>query len=1340
MAKLVHQDDMACFQGLRGPLGVLAIAVVYGSLGVLSCSLSAKYGFAASIFPPAGLALGAVSIIGYQALSGIFLGAFALNLWVIGEFSGIGAFHALIISAGACGQAFVGSLFIHQTAGSKFSLDNEKNIVAFIIVAICSSVISPTVATLTLYFSETLSGYDAVLSWVNWFIGDAVGAVTVTPIVFIAVTRRDRIWYSQLLTVAVPSCLAVILLGSLYYQVARWDRERVRDDVNSLATQLTQVIHDHLVGHLDVVFSIKAYFRANTKRSVTFKEYDEYLRGFQGKFPGIQALEFVSRITDEGRSVFEKRMHTERFNEFTICEKGADGVMIPAARRPAYFPVAYVFPYQGNERAIGYDLASDSTRLAAMQAAASLNRQVATSKIVLVQDKEKGAGFLVFDPLYEEAEPQSGDRHGIDHVTGFALGVFKVRSLVDGALSTMAHEDVAISISQVGDDPVNDLLFSFTPTTQLDKSDVYVFITKINVGERTWIVKTVPTKKFVSENRSYQGWWILFIGLAGISILEALVLSIMGRATIVDYLVEERTQELDNAKKTLRAILDTTGDGIYGIDLKGDCTFCNKSCLTLLGYDDERELIGKTMHDLIHHTQNDGTPLLVSDCQISNAFREGQPVHVDDELFWRKNGTSFAAEYWSNPKLSDGKAVGAVISFIDIDKRKKIEHALIDAMKAAEAASVAKSEFLSNMSHEIRTPMNGVIGLSQLLLNTNLDPRQRDYLTKITASGRHLVSIINDILDFSKIEAGQLILESADFVLDSVLENVANLTAMAAAQKGLDIVFTVSPEIPVTLRGDAMRLGQVIINLVNNAVKFTDEGEVVLSVVLDQKFEESVRLKCSIRDTGIGMTEAQQSMLFRSFSQADTSTTRQYGGTGLGLALCKRLCELMGGEIGVSSQFGLGTTFTFTVTLSLAQDRRTVTEIAASQLDGLRALVVQGNNAMLDGLLKTLSALSIDVKAAFSPLDALDELGVAQEAGVPFDLVVLDERMPDLDGLEAAQVILGDPAFTAAPRIFLTLGFGHTEMSVRATQIGITASLDKPIGTLRLIEKIASVFSRPVALPSARKAVASAVSHAGLRHARILLVEDNVINREIALALLSSIGVESDAVENGRLAVERVQVDSNRYHAVLMDIQMPEMDGLEACRRIRAFADAETLPIIAMTAHAMAKERDQCLDVGMNDHISKPIDADVLFRKLSHWVNSERGPVGPPAVAVFEASRIDEEYFPAELPPFRISDALARMNGDRRLLKSLIVMFRSHYATAPEQIMRLHDSGETKELHRFAHTLKGVAGSLEAVEAFHAAKALEALLQNDCSGDMREIATTLAMSIQKALDAANTIH
>jgi two-component system sensor histidine kinase/response regulator len=398
------------------------------------------------------------------------------------------------------------------------------------------------------------------------------------------------------------------------------------------------------------------------------------------------------------------------------------------------------------------------------------------------------------------------------------------------------------------------------------------------------------------------------------------------------------------AEERSRLLLDSVGEGIFGVDTEGSVTFLNPSGEKLLGWSAD-ELIGRPVHAVIHHTRADGSEYPVEDCPMHHSFSEGSTHHVDDEVLWRKDGSSFEVEYSSVPIRKDEQIVGAVVTFRDISDLKRLAEDLRAAKEQADLANKAKSDFLANMSHEIRTPMNAIMGLSHLALNTDLDPRQRDYLRKIENSSNSLLGIINDILDFSKIEAGKLDIEAIDFDLyTEVLENLSNVIGMKAAEKQLELLFDFDTDLPAALRGDPLRLGQILINLMNNAIKFTEEGHITLHIQVVSANDEEIMMRFAVEDTGIGMTEEQLGRMFQSFSQADTSTTRKYGGTGLGLAISKRLAELMGGEIGVESEYGKGTTFWFTARFqpgdaSVLQRRREI----GTELQGLKVLVVDDN-------------------------------------------------------------------------------------------------------------------------------------------------------------------------------------------------------------------------------------------------------------------------------------------------------------------------------------------------------------------------------------------------------------
>jgi two-component system, sensor histidine kinase and response regulator len=672
----------------------------------------------------------------------------------------------------------------------------------------------------------------------------------------------------------------------------------------------------------------------------------------------------------------------------------------------------------------------------------------------------------------------------------------------------------------------------------------------------------------------------------------------------------ERAQAaLRESSELVMLLLESAPEAIYGIDLEGNCTFCNTACLRLTGHEENSELLGRNMHEVIHYAHPDGTPYPIEECDIYQAFSRGLDMHGDDEVLWRQDGTSFPAEYWSRLLHRNNRVIGMVVTFVDVTVRKQAEETMRKAKEAAEAGSRAKSEFLANMSHEIRTPLNGVIGMTELALGTDLSQEQREYLQIVKLSSDALLNVINDVLDFSKIEAGKTELEASDFNLRDSLETLLRTFALRASEKQLELLCAVDPQAPERVRGDPFRLRQILVNLLGNAIKFTDAGEVALRVQAEQVDAEECLLHFSVSDTGVGIVPDVLKMIFEPFTQADSSTTRIHGGTGLGLAISARLVKMMDGEIWVDSKRGRGSAFHFTARLGASESGPSVIyPLAATDGSAAARVLIVDDNCTHCGILRGLLT-QWGMKPTLSACgeESLLRLRTAQASGDPYKLVLIDSQMPGMDGFALIERIKRLPPMAPATIMMLSAGSQRGE-AARCAESGVSAHLMKPVRPLALRDAISRVFGGRTdeAAPITRS---PELTREPAESLRVLLAEDNAVNRKVATRMLEKRGHQVVVTLNGKEALAALQTDT--YDLVLMDVQMPEMDGLEATRTIRGLEMGTGFHqrIIALTAHAMVGDRERCLEAGMDGYLTKPLrpqDLDQLLDSCPQRVAGSR--------------------------------------------------------------------------------------------------------------------------------------
>ncbi|WP_020484476.1 CHASE domain-containing protein [Methylomonas sp. MK1] len=1277
--------------------------------GWAALRLALPPGYASPIWPPAGIALAALLLWGKKVWPAIWCGSFLTNLFYGYDLSGYltaqTVFVALGIAVGSTLQALFGAWlsqrFLEQGAPR---LDNGKKIFRYVLLAgPLSCLIAASVGVSTLLGFGVLSHANILVAWWNWWIGDCLGSIIISPLVFCLFAEPRALWRPRLIGVAMP--LVAMLAGLIvtFLLVLRAEDSRLQLQFDSNATAINKALAENFSAVLNASFSLNSFFQA--AGPVDRDKFGVFANGVLTQNTHIQALSWVPQITNEQRASYEQSFRDEGYKDFTIKELGADRQFIKANERGEYFPVTYIEPLSTNKPALGFDLNSESNRREALTAARASQAVSVTRPIQLVQDGQANQALLLMMPVYlanaKSSEPA---------FSGFLSTVVRIDSLVNAAMQGLNLDDMNVALLYYDTEnhaiSLHGVLKSLTPGLNESRHS-------IRFGNRLLEIVVQPEAVFISTHASWLPWMVLLGGLLFTMLLSVYLLSATGRAAMVAALVDQRTAELDAANSSLknayirlaekgqklRDLYELSPLGIALLDVHGKFVEFNHAFQRMTGYTEEElkrldylslsadkeqsldeqlnwlaktgqygsdeatfihkrgrpvslqlsgtKVAGSEDHDYIWFIAEDVTQakankevLRQSELKYRKLFNSSHDaVMMADnsgfldcnqatlDLFGydavsefcrlhpgkvsppnQANGrdsVELANEYLTTAiknghlefewlhRRADGSIFPALVTLArvsldghlvlqsvvrDLSEQKRVEQALIEAKEAAESMAAFKSEFLANMSHEIRTPMNAVIGLSQLALNKPVSDEVRDYLQKIHSSSVSLLGILNDILDFSKMEAGKLGVEQAEFNLNNVLDNLHSLFALYAAEKRLDFKIEVAPNVPLSLVGDALRLQQILSNLLGNALKFTEQGSVSLRVALLDLNEAQARLRFSVVDTGIGIPEADLPKLFQSFSQLDASITRRFGGTGLGLSISQKLLQLMGSDFHVESTPGQGSNFSFDLVLGVA----------------------------------------------------------AQQA--------------DLSAVRP-----------------------HTETQAA----GLTKAL--------------------------------AEQGSALRGMRILVAEDHAINQKILQEFLALCGVSVDLAGNGRDALALLA--EHAYDAVLMDIHMPVMSGLAATEEIRRNPDYKALPIIALSAGVTEEERDKCLASGMNEFVVKPIQPIQLVEVLCRQIG--RGPAGDSANGAVKNERDVSAFSLRDLPGFDFSNPLDLLDGDEGFLSELLGSFRDSTASTLIELGDLLDKRDFQMARDMLHGLKGVAANLGARRVEQAATKFCISLEQD---------------------------
>jgi PAS domain S-box-containing protein len=1165
------------------------------------------------IFLGAGVALAGLLIGGYRLWPGIVLGGLLYNLPHILVWFDIGFFHTstLINSAiivGATLQALCGAWLIRKIAKYPNPIETIKEIASILFIGgPLSCLIGASLIVGVMYITGHEASDYYLYKWFEWWFGDSMGVILCTAALLVVFdTKYNK---SPLRKIMVSASFIVIFsLIVIFMKLAGEARQyEIEAQFRRSVDMSYHQIQQRIKGTSQLLHAITGFYAAS--KYVDRIEFKKFIENSYEQQPEIQAWEWVPYVRFKDKEKFESVASADGHFDFRIKEKNKNGEMIPVKQREEYYPIYYVEPFEDNKDVFGFDLGSNPSRKAAIVKAVENNKQVATQRISLMQDEDKRSGVLIFDPVYLKDVSNSSAEERYESLKGFVVGVLKIDDLVHAASINLGYDaNFKLVIYDKYAPDQKKLLYG---NAESSATDLFFMISKeLDVGGRIWEFTFLPSNLYSAPVVFGELWYLLLASLLFSLLTATIILLVTGRNSLMHRLVEARTKELKEARHYIDGITEEATVLLSYVDKEGRYRFVNKAYEKWFGMPKDYYL---------------GSPM--RKCHGEAAYQYlgshiGKALAGKVTTFYAnipyKNGRRKYVHATHIPDIDEkGKVRGFFVSVEDLTQIKESAEELRRAKEKAEEATRLKSEFLANMSHEIRTPMNGVIGMTNLLLETDMKPKQRYYAETVRKSADSLLELINDILDFSKIEAGKVHLEKTEFDLHELVQDISEMMTIKTREKGLELIVRYDPNALRHVVGDPVRVRQILLNLLTNAIKFTEKGSIFINVELEKTQMRNAVFRISVKDTGIGIPEDKRKVIFNKFDQADASTTRKFGGTGLGLAICEELTKKMGGKIRVGSEIGKGSEFSFTMKLKTPKDNSdSYAEHAQkykAEFSDINVLLIEKNKLALKVIVEQLRLFGIKVDTAISSASAMQKIESAFEKNKIYDYIFVDGQLAKFKEEALIKIIKKDKRFKNTDFVFLT-SFPKKRSGEEIKELGFSGYITKPIYSSEIPIILSSLKKRKgggeseyiVTRHTIKDNVSSKRAKASFKGALILLVEDNPVNQIVASTMLKGFGCKVETAINGLEAVDKFK--ETTYDLIFMDCQMPEMDGYEATKKIRTYENEmkqKNVPIIALTANAMAGDKEKCLNAGMDDYISKPIEQDALEEMLKKWQSGE---------------------------------------------------------------------------------------------------------------------------------------